>query len=383
MRIIYLDNAATSWPKPKEVIEAIEEVLLQKGANPGRSGHRLSLEAARIIYETREALAEFFGVGDPLRIIFTKNITEALNLILYGYLRPGDHVITSSMEHNSMMRPLRDLERRGVELTVVRASPTGEIDPEDVRKAIRPNTRLIAMVHVSNVTGTVLAAQEVGRIAREHGVRFLLDCAQSAGTLPIDLGEMPVDILAFTGHKSLFGPQGTGGFYLGEGLEKEVAPLMRGGTGSRSEEEEQPEFLPDKYESGTPNTPGIAGLGAGVRFLMKERMEKVREKKELLTRIMIEGLRGIKGVKVYGPLDSRRQIGIVSFNVEGRDPSEVSGILDERYGILSSPGLHCAPLAHRTIGTFPRGTVRMAVSYLNTPEEVEAAVKAVYEIARL
>ncbi len=383
MRIIYLDNAATSWPKPREVIEAIEEALLRKGANPGRSGHRLSVEAARILYEARETLAEFFGVVDSSRIVFTKNITEALNVILYGYLRPGDHVITSSMEHNSMMRPLRDLQRRGVELTVIRASSTGEIDPEDVRKAIRPKTRLIAMVHVSNVTGTILPAEEVGRIAREHGVRLLLDCAQSAGTLPIDLREMPVDILAFTGHKSLFGPQGTGGFCLGEGLEREVTPLMRGGTGSRSEEEQQPEFLPDKYESGTPNTPGIAGLGAGVRFLMKEGMGKVKKKKELLTRMLIEGLREIKGIKIYGPLDPRRQIGIVSFNVEGKEPSEVSAILDERYGILSRPGLHCAPLAHRTIGTFPRGTVRMGVSYLNTPEEVDEAVRAVREIARL
>lgn len=377
--IVYLDNAASSWPKPKETVEAVQKALLDVGANPGRSAHRLSQEAARLIYEAREALAELFGVEDPLRIVFTKNVTEALNIALYGLLRPGDHVITSSFEHNSVMRPLRDLEKKGVELTVVRGSPRGEIDPDDVRKAIRPNTKLIAMVHLSNVTGTLMPIREVGAIAREYGVLFMVDAAQSAGTVKIDLKEMPVDLLAFTGHKALFGPQGTGGLYIREGLERLLDPLMRGGTGSRSEEEEQPLFLPDKYESGTPNTPGIAGLGAGARFLLKEGMEKVEAKKRQLTQTFIESLKGMKGLRLFGTLDDS-QVGIVSLKVEGMEPSELSEVLDENYGILIRAGLHCAPSAHRTIGSFPEGTVRFSFSYLNDPEEVLYAVKALSEI---
>lgn len=379
--VIYLDNAATSWPKPPEVLEAIREAIEDYGANPGRSGHRMAIEAARILYETREALAEFFGADDPERFVFTKNITEAINLVLYGLLNPGDHVITTSMEHNSVMRPLRHLETLGVDVTVVRASPEGRVDPEDIKRAIKGNTRLIAMVHLSNVTGTVMPVEEVIEIAHGEGIPVLLDCAQSAGTLPIDLKKLPVDFLAFTGHKALFGPQGTGGLYLRPGMEREVRPLMRGGTGSRSEEEHQPDFLPDKYESGTPNTPGIAGLGAGVRFLLREGMEKVEAKKRALTRLLLEGLKEIKGVELYGTLEGDH-IGIVSFRIFSRAPSEVAMMLDERYGVLSRPGLHCAPQAHRTIGTFPDGTVRFSVGYLNSEEEVLEAVRAVEELAR-
>jgi cysteine desulfurase family protein len=381
MELVYLDNSATSWPKPKEVLESIRKAIEQYGANPGRSGHKLAIEAARIIYETREALAELFGLEDPERVILTKNVTEALNLVLYGFLKPGDHVITSSMEHNSVMRPLRDLEKKGVEVTQIRASEKGEIDPQDVLKSIRKNTKLIVLVHLSNVTGTIMPVEEVLKISKDHGIPLLLDAAQSAGTIPINLKELPVDLLAFTGHKGLFGPQGTGGLIINtEGLEKRIEPLMRGGTGSKSEEEEQPEFLPDKYESGTPNTPGIAGLGEGVRFILKEGIERIREKKEKLTLKLIEGLKEIKGVKLYGPLDPKKQIGIVSFNLEGKSPSEVSHLLDEKYNILSRPGLHCAPSAHKSIGTFPFGTVRFSVGYFNTEEEIEYAIRAVRDL---
>jgi len=381
MELVYLDNSATSWPKPKEVLESIRKAIEQYGANPGRSGHKLAIEAARIIYETREALAELFGLEDPERVILTKNVTEALNLVLYGFLKPGDHVITSSMEHNSVMRPLRDLEKKGVEVTQIRASEKGEIDPQDVLKSIRKNTKLIVLVHLSNVTGTILPVEEVLKISKDHGIPLLLDAAQSAGTIPINLKELPVDLLAFTGHKGLFGPQGTGGLIINtEGLEERIEPLMRGGTGSKSEEEEQPEFLPDKYESGTPNTPGIAGLGEGVRFILKEGIERIREKKEKLTLKLIEGLKEIKGVKLYGPLDPKKQIGIVSFNLEGKSPSEVSHLLDEKYKILSRPGLHCAPSAHKSIRTFPFGTVRFSVGYFNTEEEIEYAIRAVRDL---
>jgi cysteine desulfurase/selenocysteine lyase len=381
MELLYLDNSATSWPKPKEVLESIRKAIEQYGANPGRSGHKLAIEAARIIYETREALAELFGLEDPERVILTKNVTEALNLVLYGFLKPGDHVITSSMEHNSVMRPLRDLEKKGVEVTQIRASEKGEIDPQDVLKSIRKNTKLIVLVHLSNVTGTIMPVEEVLKISKDHGIPLLLDAAQSAGTIPINLKELPVDLLAFTGHKGLFGPQGTGGLIINtEGLEERIEPLMRGGTGSKSEEEEQPEFLPDKYESGTPNTPGIAGLGEGVRFILKEGIERIREKKEKLTLKLIEGLKEIKGVKLYGPLDPKKQIGIVSFNLEGKSPSEVSHLLDEKYNILSRPGLHCAPSAHKSIGTFPFGTVRFSLGYFNTEEEIEYAIRAVRDL---
>jgi len=384
MKLVYLDNSATSWPKPQGVVEAIRKAIEKYGANPGRSGHKLAIEAARIIYQTREALAELFGLEDPERIILTKNVTEALNLVLYGFLKPGDHVITSSMEHNSVMRPLRDLEKKGVEVTQIRASEKGEIDPRDLLKSIRKNTKLVVLVHISNVTGTIMPVEEILKITKDHGIPLLLDAAQSAGTIPINLRELPVDLLAFTGHKGLFGPQGTGGLVINtEGLEEKIEPLMRGGTGSKSEEEEQPEFLPDKYESGTPNTPGIAGLGEGVRFILKEGINRIMEKKEKLTLKLLEGLKEIKGVKLYGSLDPKKQIGIVSFNVERKSPSEVSHLLDEKYNILSRPGLHCAPSAHKTIGTFPFGTVRFSVGYFNTEEEIEYALQAVKNLVRL
>jgi len=383
MELVYLDNSATSWPKPEGVIEAIRKAIEKYGANPGRSGHKLAIEAARIIYEAREALAELFGLEDPERIILTKNVTEALNLVLYGFLKPGDHVITSSMEHNSVMRPLRDLERKGIEVTQIRASDKGEIDPQEVLKNIRKNTKLVVLVHISNVTGTIMPVEEILKIAKDHGIPLLLDAAQSAGTIPINLKELPVDLLAFTGHKGLFGPQGTGGLVINtKGLEEKIEPLMRGGTGSKSEEEEQPEFLPDKYESGTPNTPGIAGLGEGVRFILKEGINRIMEKKEKLTLKLLEGLKEIKGVKLYGPLDPKKQIGIVSFNLEGKSPSELSHLLDEKYNILSRPGLHCAPSAHKTIGTFPFGTVRLSIGYFNTEEEIEYTLRAIKDLAR-
>ncbi len=267
--MIYLDNAASGWPKPPEVLEAMAHFMREVGANPGRSGHRLAIEAARIVYGTREALATLFGAADPLRIVFAANATEALNLALSGLLRRGDHVITSSMEHNSVMRPLRALQRRGVELSVVHCTPEGLLDPREIEAVIRPNTRLIALIHASNVIGTLLPIAEVGRIARRHGLLFLVDAAQTAGAVPIDVEADAIDLLAFTGHKALMGPQGTGGLYIGPRVAlDELEPILRGGTGSHSESEEQPGFLPDRYESGTLNGVGLAGLGAGVRFLL-------------------------------------------------------------------------------------------------------------------
>ncbi len=383
MSIIYLDNAATSFPKPPQVVEAIVHFLTEIGANAGRSGHRLSIEAGRIVYETREALAELFNISDPLRIVFGHNVTEMINLVLTGFLRPGDHVVTSSMEHNSVMRPLRALEREGVEVSVVQCSREGFLDPADLEKALRPNTRLIVLNHASNVTGTILPVKEAGWIARQRGIFLLVDAAQTAGAYPIDAEADGIDFLAFTGHKGLFGPTGTGGLYIGPRVPlEELKPLKRGGTGSRSELEEQPDFLPDKYESGTQNAAGLAGLKAGVRFILEKGVEEIRRHELELTALLLEGLSSIERVKLYGPADLSMRVGIISFNIEGMEPSDVALALDVEFGIMCRPGLHCAPSAHRTIGTFPKGTVRFSVGFFNTKEDVEKAIEAVKKLAR-
>jgi cysteine desulfurase family protein len=379
--VIYLDNAASSWPKPDATWQAMEHVMRAVGANPGRSGHRLSIEAGRIIIEAREALAELFGIDDPLRMCFTRNATESLNVAIDGMLQSGDHCITSSMEHNSVMRPLRALEKKGVELTVVSCSPQGELNTRDIEKAIQNNTRLIVTTHASNIVGTLMPINAIGKIARAHGIPYCIDAAQTAGAYPIDVEAMKIDLLAFTGHKSLYGPQGTGGLYIREGLEKKLDPLMRGGTGSRSESQEQPDFMPDKYESGTPNTVGIAGLGAGVRFCLDQDVAHIREKEEGLTRMLIEGLGSIPDVLIHGCGDATKQVAICSFTIRDQSPSEITMELDEEFGIMSRPGLHCAPMAHQTIGTAPEGTVRLSAGYFTTEEEISAALEAVGKIA--
>ncbi|MDY6911917.1 MAG: aminotransferase class V-fold PLP-dependent enzyme [Chloroflexota bacterium] len=379
--MIYMDNAATSWPKPEAVYQAMDIFMRNSGANPGRSGHRLSVEAGRVIYEAREALAQLFSIDDPLRVVFAKNATEALNLAINGILHPGDHAITSSMEHNSVMRPLRALQEKGIEITVIGCSAEGFLDPQEIEKAIKPNTRLIVLTHASNVVGTLLPVAEVGAIARRHGALFCIDASQTAGACPIDMGSMNIDLLAFTGHKSLFGPQGTGGLCLGKGIREALEPLMRGGTGSRSESEHQPDFLPDRFESGTPNTVGLAGLGAGVNFVLSQGIEELMGRKEKLTALLIQGLGSIPGVTIYGSGDARKQMAVVSFNIEGAFASEVAMSLDENSDIMCRSGLQCAPIAHRTLGTFPEGTARLSPGFFNTEEEVEIAVQAIRQIA--
>nr|HPI92568.1 aminotransferase class V-fold PLP-dependent enzyme [Deltaproteobacteria bacterium]HPR54664.1 aminotransferase class V-fold PLP-dependent enzyme [Deltaproteobacteria bacterium] len=375
-----LDNAASSWPKPEAAIEAVERALRDTAANPGRSGHSLSVEAARIIADARQETAALFGAADPLRIVFTKNATEALNIVINGLLGPGDHVITSSMEHNSVMRPLSVAHRRGVSVSTVPCSKTGELDPGDVRKAFTKDTRLIVLTHASNVAGTVMPVAEVGAIARAEGIPFCMDAAQTAGCLPIDVDAMDVDLLAFTGHKSLYGPQGTGGLFVREGLEERISPLMTGGTGSASEHEEQPLFMPDKYEAGTPNTPGIAGLLAGVRFVASQGVAAIRRHESALVSMLLEGLGAIPGVHIHGPADPGKGIAVVSFTIDGMDASEIAFRLDDGYGIMSRPGLHCAPSAHRTLGTFPGGTVRLGIGYFNTETHIRSALEAVSSI---
>jgi len=381
--MIYLDNAATSFPKPPSVKEAMVKFMEEVGANPGRSGHLLSIEAARILYEAREALSLCFHVKDPSRIIFTLNATESINLALKGLLRPGDHVITSSVEHNSVMRPLRDLEKKGIQLSVLPCSQEGFLDPQEVEKNIKPHTKMIVLNHASNVTGTLLPIKEVGLISRTHGLLFLVDAAQTAGTFPIDIENDGIDLLAFTGHKSLYGPQGTGGLVIGERVkETEMIPLKQGGTGSRSELEEQPDFLPDRFESGTPNGVGIAGLLAGVQFVLKKKVETIRDHELGLLKKLIEGLKSIPQVKLYGPEKLDDRIATLSFNLLKVSPSEVALRLEKGFGVLCRPGLHCAPSAHRTIGTFPEGTVRLSLSVFNTEEEIQTTLTALASISR-
>lgn len=380
--MIYFDNAATSWPKPPGVAEAMVHFLSEVGANPGRAAHRRAVESGRILYDAREAVAELFHAPDPLRVVFTKNVTEALNLALRGLLHPGDHVVTSSMEHNSLMRPLRALERDGVQVTVVRCSPQGVLDPADVEAAIRPHTKIVALNHASNVVGTLLPVAEVGAICRRRGVLLLVDAAQTGGAYPLDVQAERIDLLGFTGHKSLGGPMGTGGLIVGERVdEKQLDPLVRGGTGSRSEHEIQPDFLPDMCESGTPNVVGLAGLAVGVRWVLARGVEAIRAHEVALTQALLAGLRAIPGVTLYGTLEAERQMATVSFNIAGLPCSEAGLRLDDEYGIMCRVGLHCAPAAHRAIGTFPDGTVRFGMGAFNTMDEVEVALAAVRAMA--
>ncbi|MBW1659289.1 MAG: aminotransferase class V-fold PLP-dependent enzyme [Deltaproteobacteria bacterium] len=373
--LIYMDHAATSFPRPREVIDAVAEGLREFSANPGRSGHFLSLEASRAVFEARETVAHFFKISDSRQVIFTKNVTEALNLAIYGILEQGDHVVTTSMEHNSVMRPLRDLEARGIiQLTVVPSSREGAADISGLAKAIRlEQTKLLVVNHASNVVGTVVDLKAISEI---KGPAYLLvDAAQSAGCMPIDLSRLDVDLFAFTGHKALRGPQGTGGLILKTGKEP-VKPLMRGGTGSHSEFEAQPEFLPDRLESGTPNVPNFMGLAAGIRVLEAAGVDQIRAHEKEMTGRLLEGLLRMDRVRVYGPKDPERQTAVVSINVDGMSPSEVGFQLDRNFDICVRTGLHCAPSAHRTIGSFPRGSVRISMGMTTTVNEVEEVLGA-------
>jgi cysteine desulfurase family protein len=361
-RVIYADCAATSWPKPPEVLAAMAGYLADTGGNPGRSGHRLSIAAARTVYEAREAIAELFAAPDPLRVVFTKNVTEALNLTIYGMLAPGDHVVTTSMEHNSVTRPLRALEREGLRLDVVGCDAVGRVDLEAMRAAVTPGTRLVVVNHASNVCGTIQPLSEIAAIAHKAGALLLADTAQTAGVVPIDQGAAGSDLLAFTGHKGLLGPTGTGGLVLGEGVDaSHIRPLMRGGTGSYSEYKEQPEALPDAFESGTVNGVGIAGLGASVRWLFARGVKSVEAHERMMTAYLLEGLSAVSGITLFGPMDVARRTAVVSLRLAGKSESAIGLALDDDYGILSRVGLHCSPTAHRTLGTFPNGTVRFSL----------------------
>lgn len=376
--MIYLDNASTSWPKPEPVFQAVSDCLRNAGGNPGRGGHSLARAADRILYEARQELAWLFKANNPASITFAYSATDALNAALFGLLKPGDKVVTTSMEHNAVARPLRELETRGVRLTVIKCDQTGRLPLHDLKKCLS-GARAVVIGHGSNVTGTMVSLADVGILAAEAGAILVVDAAQTGGVEEIDVAAMGVDILAFSGHKGLLGPQGTGGIYLRPGLD--IAPLRYGGTGSQSDSDRQPSIYPDRLESGTPNTPGIAGLLAWVRYIRETGQGKIRQTERELTARLFEGLAATPGVTVYGPAGTENRTAVVSFTIKGIDSGEVAWRLDRDYGVACRAGLHCAPWAHNTIGTLQSGTVRFSPGYFNSDADIIAAVEAVKAVA--
>lgn len=378
--MIYLDNAATSYPKPERVYDEMYKCMKEYCANPGRGGHDMSLKSGRAIMQARETIATFFNIKDPLRLVLTKNATEALNIAIKGVLKKGDHAITTSMEHNSVIRPLKTLERdSGIELTVVKGNEFGEIDPEDIRKSIKANTKMIICTLSSNVNGIIMPIKEIGTIAREKGIIFLVDASQGAGTIEVDVEYMNIDLMAFPGHKALLGPQGTGGLYVADQIK--VDPILQGGTGSSSENMYQPEILPDALESGTLNTPGIVGLSNGIEFINSFGLSNIKMYKNLLINKIYDGLYDTNGVIIYSKKEMINNSGIIAFNFKEIDSTEVSYVLDKAYSIATRAGLHCAPLAHETLGTIKGGIVRISVSCFNTEEEIDILLDALREIS--
>lgn len=375
---IYFDNAATSHPKPPSVVEAVGRALTEFNANPGRSGHAAAIRAGQIVLKTRERLSRLLDAEDPTHVVFMFNCTDALNLAIKGSLRRGDHVVTTQLEHNSVLRPLSELAaRERIQLTILVPRPDGFVDPDDVRHALRANTRLIAVTQASNVTGAIQPVAAIGRVAREHGVRFLVDGAQAAGAMPVSVRALGCDLYAFPGHKSLLGPQGTGGLYIRSGVE--LFCQREGGTGSSSDSMLQPKELPERYEAGTVNLPGIAGLGAGVESLEGRIFVAMSHEREL-TGALYDGLSAMDGVEIYSPREESARAGIVSFNVGDLSSSQTADALS-RADIAVRGGLHCAPGAHRFLGTLRRGAVRASVGPSNTFEEVEAFLRTVREVS--
>ena len=377
--MIYFDNAATTLRKPPCVARAVAEAIGSLG-NPGRGVHEGALSASRVIYDARAALAELFGAESPERIAFTVNSTEALNIAIKGVLSPGDHVITTALEHNSVLRPLYELEDRGVELTVLPADPVGNICFDDLEKAIRSDTKAIVTTHGSNLTGNLLPIGRIGSLARERGLLYIVDASQTAGVFDIDVGKQQIDILCFTGHKGLLGPQGTGGLYVREGVA--VRPLLSGGSGVQTYLRSHPPQMPTALEAGTLNGHGIAGLGAAVRYILETGLSVIREKEQALMWSFYRQVRQIPGITVYGDFSSFDRCPIVSLNVRDYDSGEVSDTLFRDYGIATRPGAHCAPLMHQALGTVEQGAVRFSFSHYDTEEEIDIAVSALRELAQ-
>ncbi|MBE6027926.1 MAG: aminotransferase class V-fold PLP-dependent enzyme [Clostridiales bacterium] len=383
MEKIYLDNGATSFPKPREVADAVYEYMTSIGANINRGGYQVAYDLEGTVFETREMLVEMFGGSDCKNVVFTKNVTESLNVVLKGFLKPGDHILCSSMEHNAVMRPLVQLSKKGVEFDRIPGTERGELVLDAVEGMIKDNTVAIVMTHASNLVGTVNPLKEVGAICQKHGLKFIVDSAQSAGIIPIDMKEMHIDALCFTGHKSLLGPQGIGGFVLDEGMIGLIDPLLSGGTGSISHTEEIPDFMPDRFEPGTMNIPGIVGLNAGLKWIKEKGLDAIREHELGLTKRFIDGIIPLEEagkLKIIGLKGTEGRTGVVSVQTLDVDCADAAFRLDYEYGIETRVGLHCAPNAHKTLGTYPTGTIRFSFGNFNTEDDVDAAVKALTEI---
>lgn len=392
MNKIYFDNASTSFPKPPEVVTAITDYLSNIGCNINRGCYSLAYQTEEMVFECRELLNELFHGPDPRSVIFTKNITESINVILKGFLKPGDHIIVSSMEHNAMMRPLVQLEQQNVSFTRIQCDHDGVFPIEELPKAIQKNTKMVAILHASNVCGTVMPLQEIGTICREHNIKFLVDSAQTAGILSIDMKSMHIDALTFTGHKGLLGPQGIGGFLLTDEMSSLITPLLAGGTGSISHTEEIPSFLPDRFEAGTLNIPGIMGLRASLLWLKEREIDCISHHELSLTNHFLESLQNTelhKKIRLVGLPSIEKafkaqfdwnRIGVVSIQPYEMDAAELAYQLDSQYHILTRVGLHCAPSAHKTLGTFPEGTIRFSFGWNNTIQEIDYAIEALIKL---
>lgn len=381
---IYFDQAATSWPKPEAVYQAVDRYQRTVGAAAGRGAYAEAQQAERLVEAARRSVARLIGATDARRIVFTLNGTDSLNIALHGALAPGGHVVTTTAEHNSVLRPLATLEAAGrVTVDRVEVELGGIVDPDDIRRAMKPDTRLVAMTHASNVTGALQPAAEVGQVARQAGALFLLDAAQTLGEVPIDVERLGADLLAAPGHKGLVGPLGTGVLYVRPGVESQVASLRQGGTGSHSDQDRQPDVLPDKYESGNLNVSGIAGLGAGAEWLAERGVDNVRQHGlSLLGRLQAD-LAAIAGVTLFGPAELKDRVPVLSLTLAGIDPQELAAVLDSSYRIQGRAGLHCAPLMHRHLGTLEGGgTLRLSMGPMNTLEQIDQVVAALGEIAR-
>lgn len=376
---LYFDNAATSWPKPETVYKAAEHQMRNAAGNPGRSGHTRTLEADRLVYKTREAVAALFNVKDPARIVFTFNATDSLNIALKGFIIKGDHIIHTAMDHNSVLRPLGRLRRDGLVTTTTIACDDKVLPVLDtLDSACKPKTHLLVINHASNVTGTIAPIEEMITWAHNKNIAVLIDAAQSAGTINIDAEALDIDMLAFTGHKGLLGPTGTGGLYIKSGLD--LAPLREGGTGSQSELDIHPESMPERLEAGTLNSAGLAGLLEGVTYITETGLDQIRIHETSIRKTLYEKLEKLPGIKLYGPEADEASSCIVSLTVNGADSGEIGYILENNYGILCRTGLHCAPLAHKAIKTFPEGTIRLSPGYFTKPSDIDYLVNAIEEI---
>jgi cysteine desulfurase family protein len=379
MKYVYLDNGATSYPKAPGVAKSMSDYILNVGTNIGRGAYDSSYEAENIVYETRELICELFNFDKPENVIFTKNVTESMNVLIKGLLRDGDHVVVSSMEHNAVMRPLNALGNK-IEYTRVQCNKSGELKIEDVENSIKPNTKAIIMTHASNVCGTILDLEKVGEICKRNNKFFIIDGAQTAGFSDIDFQRLNADAIGFTGHKSLLGPQGIGGFVVNDRTADEMNTLIEGGTGSLSDTERQPDYMPDKFEAGTLNIPGIYGLNASLKYLFSYGIKNIREKEIYLLDKFLEGLLNVKKIKLIGKTTSDDRTGVLSIDFIDDDNGLVAHELSKEYGIMTRSGLHCAPSAHKTLGTFPEGTVRFSLGHSTTLEEIEYSISCINDI---